>query len=173
MKMIRSLLFAGVFCMLLTGCASSKSASAPEETTLPETTAALPETENDEIPEPVLAQQIKDGTYPIEVTSSSSMFRVTDAVLTVAGDEMTAVLTLGGTGYEKLYVGTGEEALADSDDNCSYFVVGEDGQYTYEVPVAALDLDIDVAAWSIRKETWYDRILVFGSSLIPEDVITR
>ena len=32
---------------------------------------------------PVYGGQIKDGTYPIEVKTSSSMFRITDAQLTV------------------------------------------------------------------------------------------
>ncbi len=28
---------------------------------------------------------------------------------------------------------------------------------------------IDCAAWSIRKEKWYDRVLVFESALIPAE----
>ena len=118
---------------------------------------------------PVYADQINDGTYAIEVSSSSSMFKIVDAQLTVADGEMTAVLTLSGDGYEKLYMGTGEQALADADDVCIYFVEDEAGMYTYEVPVAALDLEIDCAAWSFNKETWYDRVLVFQSALLPED----
>lgn len=120
---------------------------------------------------PIYGSQIQDGTYKIGVTSSSSMFRIIDAQLTVAGGEMSAVLTLSGTGYEKLYMGTGEEALADTDDKCIYFVENAEGKYTYQVPVAALNEEIDCAAWSIRKETWYDRVLVFESSLIPADAI--
>lgn len=120
---------------------------------------------------PILASQIKDGTYEIEVSSSSSMFRVVKAELQVANGEMEAVLTLSGTGYEKLYMGTGEEAAADSDDACIYYVEDADGAYTYTVPVEALDQDTDVAAWSIKKQEWYDRVLVFQSNLIPEDAI--
>jgi len=112
---------------------------------------------------------ISDGTYNIEVTSSSSMFNIIAAKLTVLDGQMSAVLTLSGTGYEKLYMGTGEEALADNDDNCIYFAEDEDGKYTYTVPVTALDTDINVAAWSFRKETWYDRVLVFKSDSISAD----
>ena len=72
--------------------------------------------DNTEKADPVYVNQIKDGTYNIEVSSSSSMFKIVDAQLTVKGGEMSAVLTLNGTGYEKLYMGTGEEALADTDD---------------------------------------------------------
>lgn len=121
---------------------------------------------------PIYAKQLKDGTYKIEVSSSSSMFRIVDAQLTVANGEMSAVLTLSGDGYEKLYMGTGEEATADTDDKCIYFVENADGKYTYEVPVEALNQETDCAAWSIRKKMWYDRVLVFQSSLIPEDAIT-
>lgn len=119
--------------------------------------------------DPVYADALDDGTYTITVESSSSMFKVVDAQLTVSGSEMTAVLTLSGTGYEKLYMGTGEEALNDSDDKCIYFAPDAEGSYTYEVPVTALNEDIDVAAWSIRKQEWYDRILVFESASLPDE----
>ena len=127
----------------------------------------------EDVQAPVLGSQILDGTYPIEVKSSSSMFRIVDAQLTVAEGVMTAVLTLSGTGYGKLYMGTGEEALADTEESYIPFIEDEEGAYTYEVPVEALDVDTDVAAWSIRKETWYDRVLVFESALIPAEAITK
>lgn len=125
-----------------------------------------------EQPQPIYGNQIKDGTYKIEVSSSSSMFRIIDAQLTVADGKMSAVLTLSGKGYEKLYMGTGEEALADTDDKFIYYVENEAGKYTYKVPVTALNQDINCAAWSIHKQKWYDRILVFQSALIPADAIT-
>lgn len=121
--------------------------------------------------QPVYADGIKEGTYAIEVQSSSSMFRIVDAQLTVKEGKMSALLTLSGTGYLKLYMGTGEQALADTDEKCIYYVEDDEGGYTYEVPVAALNEEIDCAAWSIRKEKWYDRVLVFESALIPEDAI--
>ena len=39
-----------------------------------------------------------------------------------------------------------------------------EGKYTYDVPIEALDEDTACAAWSIRKEQWYDRTLVFESA---------
>jgi hypothetical protein len=120
-------------------------------------------------PELIYGSRLQDGTYKIDVSSSSSMFRIVDAQLTVKEGDMTAVLTLSGDGYSKLYMGTGEEALADTDDKCVYFVENEEGLYTYEIPVAVLNQDTDVAAWSIKKEQWYDRVLVFQSALIPAE----
>ena len=101
------------------------------------------------------------------------MFKIVDAQLTVKDGKMSAVLTLSGTGYEKLYMGTGEEAASDTHDKCIYYEENSEGKYTYKVPAAALDQDINVAAWSTRKKTWYDRVLEFQSSLIPKDAITE
>lgn len=120
---------------------------------------------------PIYADKLNDGTYSIEVTSSSSMFRIVDCELTVSGDEMNAVMTLSGTGYEKLYMGTGEEALAAGDEDFIYFTENGEGAYTYTVPVEALNADIDCAAFSIRKQEWYDRTLVFEADTLPEGAI--
>lgn len=158
MKRSLTLLLAALMvCAFFAGCAA-----APAETTGAQEPAQAA---------PVYADQIKEGTYAIDVSSSSSMFRIVDAQLTVKGGQMSAVLTLSGTGYLKLYMGTGEEALADTDDKCVYYVEDGEGKYTYEVPVEALNTDIDCTAWSIKKEMWYDRVLVFQSARIPEDAI--
>lgn len=122
-------------------------------------------------PAPVYANQIAPGTYAIEVSSSSSMFNVVDAQLTVKDGVMTCLVTMSGKGYGKLYLGTGEQALADSEENMIPSVITADGAVTFAVPVEALDMDIDCAAWSIKKESWYDRVLVFQSALIPADAI--
>lgn len=110
-----------------------------------------------------------DGTYSISVKSSSSMFKVVKAELTVNGDEMTAVITLSGTGYGKLYMGTAEQAAAAQDSDCIAFVEDAEGAYTYTIPVAALDVPIDCAAFSQKKEEWYDRQLTFLSSSLSGD----
>jgi hypothetical protein len=132
--------------------------------------AALAVSDNtQETAQPITAQDLNDGTYEITVQSSSSMFRIVEARLTVDGDQMTVAMTLGGTGYEKLYMGTGDSALTASEDAYYYFVEGDDGAYTYTVPIEALDQDTDCAAFSIRKQSWYDRVLVFQSDLLPEE----
>lgn len=120
---------------------------------------------------PVFAADIRDGVYAVEVESSSSMFRIVEAELTVEGGEMYAVLTLSGKGYGKLYMGTGEEAVADNGNNTIAFVENAEGAYTYEVPVEALDTAIDCAAFSIKKQKWYDRELVFRADSLPEGAL--
>lgn len=172
MKKILILLLTAVLTgMLFTGC-GAQTPPAESGTPASATSGERASAESGK-PKPIHGNQIKDGTYKIEVSSSSSMFRIIDAQLTVKDGAMSAVLTLSGDGYGKLYMGTGKEAAADGDDKCIYFVKNADGKYTYTVPVAALDQDTDCAAWSTRKEMWYDRVLVFQSSLIPEDAITQ
>ena len=156
-------------CLLLTGCGAQ-----PEETTVPPTTEAIPTTEAFEtVPEetepPVIyADQLVDGSYEIEVDSNASMFRVVKCVLTVENGSMTAAMTMSGQGYGYVYMGTRKEADADTEENFIPFTMDEEGGKVFTVPVEALNLEHDCAAWSIRKETWYDRILVFESGLLPE-----
>lgn len=118
---------------------------------------------------PVTGEHLNPGTYNgIEVSSSSSMFKIVDCVLTVNEDgTMSAVLTLSGKGYGKLFMGTGAEA--EKADETAYipFVENPDGKYTYTVPVNAFDTPIDCAAFSIKKEKWYERVIEFSSSSLP------
>ena len=116
----------------------------------------------------VAPNALNDGTYNIEVESSASMFKVVNCDITVASGKITAAVTLSGTGYGKLFVGTGEQALAASEAEYIPFSVNADGQYVYSVPINALDAEIAVAAWSIKNEQWYDRTLVFKSEGLPE-----
>lgn len=115
--------------------------------------------------------QIKDGTYEIEVDSSSKMFRIVKCELTVKDGNMTAVMTMSGDGYLKLYMGTGEEAVKASEEEYIPFEQDSEGRQTYEVPVEALDKGIECTAWSKKKEKWYDRTLVFRASSLPQEAI--
>lgn len=45
---------------------------------------------------------LADGMYHMDVTTSSSMFKVVDCVLIAGTGQMRAVITLSGTGYDKL-----------------------------------------------------------------------
>ncbi|MGM9608207.1 MAG: sirohydrochlorin cobaltochelatase [Oscillospiraceae bacterium] len=114
-------------------------------------------------PNPGASRELADGTYTISVTSDSSMFRVTACELTVSDGTMTAVLTLSGTSYDKLFVGTKEQAEAASDGFVD-FVENAEGAYTYTVPVAALDTVLPFAAHSTKSGNWFDRGLTFESA---------
>lgn len=119
--------------------------------------------------EPIYADSLKEGTYAIDVLSSSSMFRIIDCQLTVADGKMSAVMTLSGDGYLKLFLGTGDEAAAADEADCITFELNDDGKQMYEVPVEALDMGINCAAFSKKKEKWYDRELVFSAASLPQE----
>ena len=164
-------LFVGFLALLLlTGCGAQ---TAETETTAPDTTPALTEaTETEPVetePAVIYAGQLADGVYEISVDSSASMFRVVKCVLTVENGAMTAAMTMSGQGYGMVYMGKGEEALADSEDAYIPFTEDENGGKVFTVPVEALNVEVNCAAWSIRKEKWYDRVLIFESADLPEE----
>lgn len=119
--------------------------------------------------EPIQADAIKDGVYEVRVDSSSSMFQITECELTVQDGAMSAVMTMSGTGYLKLYMGTGAEAEQASETDFIPFVENADGKHTFKVPVEALDKEIDCSAFSKKKEKWYDRVLVFLADSLPPE----
>lgn len=120
---------------------------------------------------PIPGSDIEDGSYPIEVACSSSMFVIDSCILTVKDGQMSALMVMGGTGYLKLFMGTPEEAVEASEEDYIPFVETNDGVHTFTVPVEALDKGIDCAAFSKRKEKWYDRTLVFKSTSLPRSAI--
>ncbi len=118
---------------------------------------------------PIYGDSLKDGTYEIAADSSSSMFNIEACTLTVKNGQMTADMTMGGTGYLYVYMGTGEEAAAAGEDSYIPFAEDEKGTHTFTVPVEALNSEIACAAFSKNKETWYDRTLVFRADSLPAD----
>ena len=119
--------------------------------------------------EPISASALKDGTYDVKVNSSSSMFNIESAKLTVADGKMTATMTMGGTGYLYVFMGPAIEAEHAIDDAYIPFVETEDGKHTFTVPVEALDAGIECAAFSKRKEVWYDRTILFRADSLPAE----
>lgn len=120
---------------------------------------------------PVAGSELKDGVYEIQVDSSSSMFKIEKCELTVKDGEMTADMKMGGTGYLKLFMGTGEAAAKASEDEMIPFEEDADGSHHFTVPVEALDKELDCAAFSKKKEKWYDRVLVFRADSLPADAL--
>ena len=167
--------------LLLSGCGNSNTTEAPVQQT--EQAAAKQDASEkdavatkDDMVEPdavgyegmqsIYADEINDGTYNINVDSSSSMFKITECTLTAANGGLTAKMTMGGTGYEYLYLGSAEEAAA-ADENGFIGYTEENGVHSFEIPVEALDTEIACAAFSKKKQMWYDRTLVFRADSLP------
>lgn len=120
---------------------------------------------------PIPAENIENGVYDVEVLCSSSMFAIDSAVLVVSDDSMSLKMTMGGDGYLYVYPGTPEEAASADETDYIAYEEDENGKQTYTIPVEAVDEGIKCAAFSRRKEKWYDRTLVVPSTSLPGGAI--
>lgn len=165
--------------MLTSGCGSSASqqqtdtAAQTGETGTSNVASASDMAEVEEVVEegmtPISGDKVKDGTYNVTVKSSSKMFDITACELTVESGKMTATMHMGGKGYLYVYMGTGEQAAAADEADYIPFTEQADGTHSFTVPVDALDEGIDCAAFSKKKEKWYDRTILFRADSLPMD----
>ena len=117
---------------------------------------------------PITGAEVKDGVYPIEAESSSPFFKVKEATLTVRDGEMTAAISMDSKSYPLVYMGTGEQAAAAP---ASEYIEFDGDAWTFTVPVAALDQEVDCAAYSKRRKMWYDRKLMFYAATLPAEAL--
>lgn len=120
---------------------------------------------------PVYAEDIDNGVYEVNVESSSSMFRIQKAELTVTDTEMTVALTIGSTSYLKLFAGTAAEAAASTEEDYIGYTENGEGGVVFTLPVEALDQPFACAAFSSKKEMWYDRTLLLRADSIPAEAL--
>ena len=122
----------------------------------------------------ISADSLNVGKYHISVDSSSSMFKIADCLLKVdEAKNMTADIMINSKSYDYLFMGTGEQALADGGENFISYTVNDEEQSVFTVPVEALDKEIQCAALSAKKQEWYDRILVFRADSLPDEAFSE
>ena len=176
----KTLLAALLAALMLTSCCGSSAsqqqtdtAAQTGETGTSNVASASDMTEVEEVVEegmtPISGDKVKDGTYSVAVKSSSKMFDITACELTVESGKMTATMHMGGKGYLYVYMGTGEQAAAADEADYIPFTEEADGTHSFTVPVDALDEGIDCAAFSKKKEKWYDRTILFRADSLPMD----
>ncbi len=120
---------------------------------------------------PITADKLKEGTYTVKVKSSSSMFKIVDAQLTVKDGAMTAVLTMSGKSYTWMFMDATDKIAAAADSDFIPYETDGDGAFTFTVPVKALDEGIPCAAYSKNKDKWYARTLLFRADSLPEGAL--
>lgn len=178
-KLCSAAMTAVLMLSLLSGCGTNP---APEETGSVGTTSAqvasaeemaAPEQVGEEGMEPINGEQVNDGVYDITVDSSSRMFHITSCELTVQDGKMSAVMTMSGTGYLYVFMGTGEQAVQADESEYIGFEQTDSGEHTFTVPVEALDKEISCTAFSKNKKKWYDRTLVFRADSLPTDALSE
>ena len=180
------MLSALIVTMTLSACGAQESTAVKESTASEDTTVSSEKITEVKITEsevqtapieevveegmtPIYAGSLKDGTYDVTVDSSSAMFNITKCSLTVSDGKMSAVMTMSGKGYLYVFMGSGDEAAAADESSFIPFVEDENGDHTFTVPVEALDSGISCAAFSKKKEIWYDRTLLFRADSLPID----
>lgn len=144
---------------------SAKETSAKEtsakETSAQETTSA--------VVKPTKKWPLKNGIWRVHSDTDNRMFYIVQdengnkmSGLIVDGDSLTATITLTGTGYDYLYMGTVEEAeKANRSDWVPYKEVN--GYYTYTLKLSALNKKLNIASHSQRLDQWYQHTIIFYS----------
>ena len=176
---ISALFLAALFAVcLLAGC-GAEAASAPEAAA----SSAGPATDQvaaasemttvedvvEEGMEPVYADALKEGVYPVEMKSSSSMFKADHVELKVEDGRMQALLYMTSQSYLYMFAGTAAEAAAAAEADYIPLTPGDGDMEVFALPVEALDAGLSFAAFSKKKEKWYDRTLLFRVDSLPAE----
>ncbi len=116
------------------------------------------------------AAALEDGVYTATFNTDSSMFHVNEAcdgkgTLTVENGEMTIHVSLVSQNIVNLYVGLAEDAqtegaalLEPTVDTVTYSDGTSEEVYGFDIPVAAIGEDFDLAILG-TKGTWYDHVV--------------
>ena len=119
---------------------------------------------------PIYGGDLNDGSYEITVTSSSPFFRIEKGVLNVKDGKMDATITMSSYSYDYIYMGTAEDAAkAEMSDYIKY--KKQSGYYTFSFDVPFLNHKFDCAAFSNRKQKWYNRYILFDASSLEDGAI--
>ena len=116
---------------------------------------------------PVYPEDVQEGDYEPEVISDSRFFKIIHSDLTNKDGRMEAVITISSTSYAYVFQGTAEQAAAA--DSSEWIAADErDGYGNFSVSVEALTKEIPCAAFSKKKQKWYDRNIVFLADSLPD-----
>ena len=154
--------------LLLAGCGAAESAapaseSASEAASTVETAPAA-ESESET---PAAEAALPDGVYTADFNTDSSMFHANEScngkgTLTVADGQMTMHVSLQSKKIVNLYLGMAADAadheadwLQPTTDTVAYSDGTSEEVYGFDIPVAAVDTDFQLAILG-TKGTWYD-----------------
>ncbi len=116
---------------------------------------------------PVYPEDAEEGEYEPEVISDSRFFKIVHSDMTNNDGRMEAVITISSTSYAYVFQGTAEQAAAA--DKSEWIAADEkDGYGSFAVSVEAFNKEIPCAAYSKKKQKWYDRNIVFLADSLPE-----
>ena len=119
---------------------------------------------------PISASEVKNGSFDIMVLSSSRFFKLELSSITSKDGELTALVNIKSKSYKYVYLGTAEEA--SKADESKLIPVTIDGEHShFEIPLKSLNSDVPCAAFSIKRQKWYNRNIVFDASSLPDKAL--
>lgn len=145
--------------LLLVGCGAAESAAPASESA--SEAASTVETA------PAAEAALPDGVYTADFNTDSSMFHANEScdgkgTLTVADGQMTMHVSLQSKKIVNLYLGMAADAadheadwLQPTTDTVTYSDGTSEEVYGFDIPVAAVDTDFQLAILG-TKGTWYD-----------------
>ena len=159
-----ALLLAGaVLAGSLTGCGASGTPASSAASSEAAASSAVSEAAS----EPAAEAALPDGVYTADFDTDSSMFHANEAndgkgTLTVKDGQMTFHVSLASKKIVNLYVGMAADAEANKEDwllpttdTVTYSDGTSEEVYGYDIPVAAVDQDFQLALLG-TKGKWYD-----------------
>ena len=159
-----ALLLAGaVLAGSLTGCGASGTPASSAASSEAAASSAVSEAAS----EPAAEAALPDGVYTADFDTDSSMFHANEAndgkgTLTVKDGQMTFHVSLASKKIVNLYVGMAADAeahegdwLQPTTDTVTYSDGTTEEVYGYDIPVAAVDQDFQLALLG-TKGKWYD-----------------
>ena len=159
-----ALLLAGaVLAGSLTGCGASGTPASSAASSEAAASSAVSEAAS----EPAAEAALPDGVYTADFDTDSSMFHANEAndgkgTLTVKDGQMTFHVSLASKKIVNLYVGMAADAEANkadwllpTTDTVTYSDGTSEEVYGYDIPVAAVDQDFQLALLG-TKGKWYD-----------------
>ena len=154
--------------LLLAGCGAAESAAPASESAskAASTVETAPAAESESEP-PAAEATLPDGVYTADFNTDSSMFHANEScdgkgTLTVADGQMTMHVSLQSKKIVNLYLGMAADAadheadwLQPTTDTVTYSDGTSEEVYGFDIPVAAVDTDFQLAILG-TKGTWYD-----------------
>ncbi|MCU6763918.1 Ig-like domain-containing protein, partial [Blautia ammoniilytica] len=116
---------------------------------------------------------LEDGTYTIDTISDSTMFAFYNTKIIVKDKKAYLVVTLKGTGFDRLYMGDCSESSVKpaEEDTICYAPEQFDGSehYTFwPVPIVSLNDPLSISGHSARKDTWYHHTITFDQNTLKK-----
>lgn len=119
---------------------------------------------------PISASEVKNGSFDIMVLSGSRFFKLELSSITSKDGEVKALVNMKSKSYKYVYLGTAEEA--SKADESQLIPVTIDGEHShFEIPLKSLNSDVPCAAFSIKRQKWYNRNIVFDASSLPDKAL--